>query len=84
MRWLIALVWLYIAVLMAAAEATAPNGSVLGALLTLLLYGLLPVALVTYLLGTPARRARRNMSAEPPDGGDRAAGSAVAPEREEP
>lgn len=86
-RWIVALAWLYIVVLMAAAEAIAPNGSVLGALLTLLLYGLAPLALVGYLLGTPARRARRRAQealAAAPDRGDQAAGDAVAPERKEP
>ena len=38
----------------------APNGTVLGAAITLLLYGVLPLGLVLYIVGTPARkRARR-------------------------
>lgn len=57
--YLVALVWLYVALMMAVAEATHTQGTVLGAVLTFLLYGAGPVALVTYLLGTPARRARR-------------------------
>ncbi len=48
--------WLYVALMMAAAEATASNGTVLGAIFTFALYGLLPVALVGYLLDTPRRR----------------------------
>ncbi|VTY40017.1 Uncharacterised protein [Xylophilus ampelinus] len=53
---LVVIAWLYVAVMMAVAEATATNGTVLGAVFTFLLYGLLPVALVVYLLATPARR----------------------------
>lgn len=47
---------MYVAVMMALAEATAPNGTVIGAVFTLLLYGIAPLALVMYLLGTPMRR----------------------------
>jgi len=53
---LVAIAWLYVAIMMAAAEATHTNGSVLGAIITFLLYGLGPVALVLYVLGAPARR----------------------------
>ncbi|UVH61214.1 hypothetical protein NWF24_19600 [Variovorax paradoxus] len=53
---LIVIGWLYVAVMMAVAEATNTNGTVLGAIFTFLLYGLAPVALVVYLMGTPARR----------------------------
>lgn len=56
--YLVAIGWLYVAFMMAVVEATAPNGSVLGALFTFLIYGLGPVALVMYLLGTPARKAK--------------------------
>lgn len=47
---------MYVAVMMAVAEATSPQGSMLGAVITLLFYGVAPVALVMYLLSTPARR----------------------------
>jgi hypothetical protein len=58
--YLIAIAWMYVALMMAVAEATHSQGSVLGALITLLLYGVAPLALVLYLVGTPARqRARR-------------------------
>lgn len=56
---IVAIAWLFVAVLMAAAEATSSQGSLLGAFFTLLLYGLLPVAIVVYILGTPARRRAR-------------------------
>lgn len=57
--YLVAIVWIYIALMMAMAEATSTNGTVLGAVFTFLLYGLGPVSLVLYLLGTPARRRAR-------------------------
>ena len=56
---LIAIGWLYVALLMAVAEASSPVGSVLGALFTFLFYGVGPVALLLYILATPARKRRR-------------------------
>lgn len=47
--------WLYVALMMAVAEATNTTGTVLGGIITFLLYGLLPVGLVVYLMGAPAR-----------------------------
>jgi hypothetical protein len=61
---LVAVAWAYVTLMMAVAEATSPAGSVLGALFTLLLYGVLPVALILYIGLTPARkRALRARSA---------------------
>jgi hypothetical protein len=57
--WIVAIAWMYVAVMMSLAEATAPNGTVLGAVITLLLYGIAPLALVMYLLATPMRRKAR-------------------------
>lgn len=54
--YLIAIGWLYVALMMAVAEANHPSGTVIGAILTFLFYGLLPTALVMYLMGTPLRR----------------------------
>ncbi|MDM0034042.1 hypothetical protein QTI33_18055 [Variovorax sp. J22P271] len=53
---LVVIAWLYVALMMAVAEATNTTGTVLGAIVTFVLYGLLPVALVVYLMATPARR----------------------------
>jgi hypothetical protein len=53
---LVAIAWIFVVVLMAAAEATSTQGTVLGAVFTLLLYGALPLSIVMYLMGTPARR----------------------------
>lgn len=57
--YLIAIAWLYVALMMALAEASSPQGSIFGALITFLLYGVAPMALVMYLVGTPARRKAR-------------------------
>jgi membrane protein implicated in regulation of membrane protease activity len=84
--YIVALAWMFVVLLMSAAEAVSPQGSVLGALVTLLLYGVMPLSIVLYILGTPARkralRAREAASAAQPDGGSQAAGDAVAAERE--
>lgn len=53
---LIVIAWLYVVVMMSVAEATNTTGTLLGAIITFLLYGLGPVSLVVYLLNTPARR----------------------------
>jgi len=57
--YLVAIAWIYVTLMMALAEAMNPQGTVLGAIFTFLLYGLFPLAIVLYLLGTPARRAAR-------------------------
>ncbi|PUE40218.1 hypothetical protein [Limnohabitans sp. Bal53] len=54
--YLIVIAWLYVTLLMALAEAFSTQGTVLGAIITFVLYGLLPMALVVYLMGTPLRR----------------------------
>lgn len=54
--YIVAIAWIFVVVLMAAAEATSTQGSVLGALITLLLYGVVPLSVVLYLMATPARR----------------------------
>jgi hypothetical protein len=54
--YLVVIAWLYVTLMMAIAEATNAQGSVLGAIVTFLLYGLAPMALVVYLMATPARK----------------------------
>jgi hypothetical protein len=90
MMHLVAIAWLYVVLMMAVAEATSNQGTLLGAVFTLVLYGLLPLSIVLYLMNEPARRrARRARDAvgsagrPDPDGRDHAPGDAVAPEREE-
>lgn len=57
--YIIVIAWLYVAVMMAAAEATHVNGGILSAVFTFIGYGLLPVGLVIYVMQTPARKKRR-------------------------
>jgi len=52
--YLIPIAWLYVAVLAAVTEETVVAG-----VLTFVFYGLAPLALFMWLLGTPARRRRR-------------------------
>lgn len=73
--YLVAIAWMYVVLMMSVAEATSSQGTVLGALVTFGLYGLLPLSIVMYLLGTPMRRrARLAREAE----ADRAAMAAAA------
>jgi predicted membrane channel-forming protein YqfA (hemolysin III family) len=89
MLYLVALAWMYVVLMVALAEALSPQGTVLGALFTVVGWGLVPLAVVLYILATPSRRkgrqARRERESAPdPDRGGHATGDAVAPEREEP
>ena len=54
--YLIVIAWMYVVLMMSVAEATHPSGTLLGALVTFVLYGVGPVALVVYLMRAPARR----------------------------
>lgn len=96
--YLVAIAWIYVVLMMSVAEAVSSQGTVLGAVFTFLLYGLLPLSLVLYILGTPSRRrALRAAEAaekgavppgagqvsQAPDGGGHATGSPVAPEGKE-
>ncbi|CAN5705725.1 hypothetical protein BH11PSE8_BH11PSE8_03460 [soil metagenome] len=54
--YLVAIAWIYVVLMMAVAEATNSNGTVLGAVMTFVLYGVLPLAIVLYLMASPARR----------------------------
>lgn len=95
--YLIAIAWIYVALMMAVAEATHANGTVLGAIVTFFLYGLGPVALMVYLMQAPARRkaikARESAAQNTPTslfpdtGSQPPAGtqnSSIAPVRKEP
>jgi len=88
---IVAIAWIYVVGMAAIAEALSPQGSVLGAVFTFVLYGVLPLSIVLYVLATPARkRARRRSAAAEggtgvePDGRGHAPAGRVAPEREEP
>ena len=53
--YLIVIGWIYVVLMMSVAEASNSNGTLLGALVTFVLYGAGPVTLVVYLMGAPAR-----------------------------
>ena len=95
---IVAIGWAYVVLMMVLAEALGPGGSVLGAIITLLLYGVLPMTIVLYVGGARGRaRTRRQSEAAEragapgslasgdvdPGGGGQAAGDAVAAVREE-
>jgi hypothetical protein len=86
--YIVAIAWIYVALMMAVAEAFHPTGSIVGAIFTFLLYGVGPVALVTYILGSGERRraskARERQASIQPDTGGHAATDAVTPERKIP
>lgn len=85
--YLVAIAWMYVVLMMSVTEATAAQGSVLGAIVTFLLYGALPLSIVLYLLRTPARRRaqrRADSASAQPDHPGHATRDAIAPERKEP
>jgi hypothetical protein len=90
---LVVIAWLYVVLMIAVVEATSTQGTVLGAVFTFLLYGVLPLAIISYLFFSPARRRAARVASpveqavdvvSKPDGGDHPPGDAVAPIREEP
>lgn len=55
--YILAIGWLYVTALMALTAS-----SVVGAMMTFVFYGLLPCALLLWLLGTPQRRRNRQLA----------------------
>ena len=88
--YIIPIAWIYVTAMMAIAEATNSNGTVLGAIITFILYGLVPVGLILYFMGAPSRRralrereiALRQDSSQP-DADSLPPTDTVAPVREE-
>lgn len=94
--YLIVIGWIYVALMMAVAEATNTTGTVLGAIITFVLYGAIPVSLVLYFIARPGRRRATKLreaaesaqqggtsSGEPDRAGETSA-DPVAPVRKEP
>ena len=94
---IVPIAWMFVVLLMTVAEATSTQGTVLGAFFTFVLYGLIPLAIVMYLMGTPARwRARKraespatptepaDLARRDADGSGHAPGAGIAPAREKP
>ena len=59
--YLVAIAWMYVVLMMVVAEIMHPDGTWLGALITLVFYGLIPLAVVLYIMGVRYRRSK------PPD-----------------
>jgi mannose/fructose/N-acetylgalactosamine-specific phosphotransferase system component IID len=94
--YLVAIAWMYVVVMMSVAEATAPNGTVLGAIVTFFLYGVLPCVILMYLMGTPMRKRairakekaelealRAQVASGQPDAGSESAADAIPAVRKE-
>lgn len=92
--YIIPIAWLYVTVMMAVAEATNSNGTVLGAIVTFVFYGLAPVGLILYFMGAPGRkrkirareaaeleqqRSQQQPASLQPDAGSQAPTDAVTP-----
>ena len=94
--YIVAVAWIFVVLLMTVAEATSTQGTLLGAFFTLVLYGALPLSVVLYLMGTPARKRARRAAEQAADQTPSTAdgngsghapgrpGAAVTPEREKP
>ena len=57
--YLVAIAWMYVVLMAALVEAFSTDGTVVGAIATFVFFGLLPLGIVMYLLGTPSRRRAR-------------------------
>lgn len=78
--YLIVIAWTYVTLMMAVAEATSPVGTVLGAVITFILYGVLPMGILVYILSTPSRkRAIKAREAAAQAAHDAAQAAQVAP-----
>ncbi|MFJ4291945.1 hypothetical protein ACIP1U_19495 [Cupriavidus sp. NPDC089707] len=72
--YIVAIGWLYVALMMAITEHTVVAG-----VATFVFYGLAPVALVLYILGTPARRRRKAQAERAAQAGANAPPAAETP-----
>jgi mannose/fructose/N-acetylgalactosamine-specific phosphotransferase system component IID len=88
--YIVVIAWLYVTTLMALAEATHAQGTLLGALLTFVFYGALPILLMVYLMRAAARRRAQQAAtshtqhSDQPNASSHAPADAVAPMRKEP
>jgi mannose/fructose/N-acetylgalactosamine-specific phosphotransferase system component IID len=65
--YIIPIAWLYVALMMSVAEATNTNGTILGGILTFILYGILPISIIVYVMGAPNRKKARLAAEEAQD-----------------
>lgn len=87
--YLVVIAWLYVVLMAAVVEATSNVGTVLGAVVTFVLYGLLPLSIVVYILGTPGRKRvlhakamaeRAGLASDLPEADGPGAQASVAPD----
>ncbi len=57
--YIVAIAWIYVALMMSVAEATNTNGTVLGGIVTFILYGILPTSIIIFIMGAPRRKKVR-------------------------
>jgi len=57
--YIVAIAWIYVALMMSVAEATNTNGTVLGGIVTFILYGILPTSIIIYIMDAPRRKRVR-------------------------
>ena len=65
--YIVPITWLYVALMMSVAEATNTNGTILGGILTFILYGILPISIIVYVMGAPNRKKARLAAEEAQD-----------------
>lgn len=78
--YVVVIAWVYVVLMMSVAEATNTNGTLLGALVTFVLYGLLPIGIIVYLMGTPSRNRAIKQREAAEHAARLAAGAAVPPD----
>jgi membrane protein implicated in regulation of membrane protease activity len=61
--YLVAIAWIYVVFMMSVAEVMHPDGTLLGGIITFVLYGVLPLSIVLYIMGA---RLRARKPHEPP------------------
>ena len=61
--YIVAIAWLYVTLMMALAEAASPTGSILGAIITFMFYGALPLGILVYIWVQVIRRRQRYQQA---------------------
>ena len=57
--YIVVIAWIYVALMMGVAEAANTNGSVLGGIVTFILYGILPTSIIIYIMDAPRRKRNR-------------------------
>ena len=57
--YIVAIAWIYVALMMGVAEATNTNGTILGGIVTFILYGILPTGIIIYIMDAPRRKRVR-------------------------